>query len=100
MSLVSNHPPASSAVTSSPACVSGRTATPPAAPRPMITTSVFFRSTAIGAALPEHRKVIGRTVIRCDLRVHLLFASAHGGANARIADQIPTDEVRVAAVIR
>src|SRR5580765_4849983 len=35
-----SHVPASSPTTSRPACVSGSTATPPAAPRPMTTTSV------------------------------------------------------------
>src|SRR5665213_3812882 len=40
--------PASSAVTLRPALVRGRTATPPAAPRPITTTSVGFRLVGMG----------------------------------------------------
>src|SRR5213076_2481585 len=100
MSRVSSHAPASSAVTSRPACVSGSTATPPAAPRPMITTSVFFRSAAIGAALPEHREVVGGAMVRRDLRAHLLFRGGDRRSHAWIADQVPADESGVAAVVR
>src|SRR6202043_1174202 len=66
------------ATTSRPACASGSAATPPAAPRPMITTSVSLSLIAIchlqlGACSHisdtllvalEHRVVVGRLVIR------------------------------------
>src|SRR5690348_13393109 len=100
MSRVSSQVPASRATTLTPAWVSGRTATPPAAPRPMITTSVLLRSVAIAAAFPEHREVVGRAMVRRDPRAHLLFRGRDRRANARIADQIPADEVGVASVIR
>src|ERR1700749_3793676 len=86
-------------ITSSPARASGRTATPPAAPRPTTTTSVFLRLTAIAASLVlEHGIGIGRNPEDARL-LHLLFGSAHGHPEARIAYQTPSDEVRVPAVI-
>src|SRR5215212_4960110 len=66
----------------------------------MMTTSVFFRSAAIGTAFPEHREVVHGSMVRCHLRVHLLLACGYRGTHARVANQIPSDEVRVTTVIR
>src|SRR5205085_7022107 len=56
-----SHVPASRQVTSSPACASGSAATPPTAPSPTMTTSVFLRLVAMTAAFQrEHRIVISR----------------------------------------
>src|SRR5205085_12680502 len=56
-----SHVPASSPMTSRPARASGSAATPPTAPRPTMTTSVFLRSMAMDAAFHgEHRVLVGR----------------------------------------
>src|SRR5262245_44447321 len=47
ISLTSTQGPASTAMTSMPACARGKAATPPAAPAPIITTFVFLRVVAI-----------------------------------------------------
>src|SRR6516165_7207247 len=93
--------PASMPTTSSPDCVSGRAATPPTAPRPTITTSVFFRSVATAAAFHREHFVVVRGLTDCR-RPHfhplLVFADRH--ADARIANQVPSHKIRIAAVVR
>src|SRR5262247_1788197 len=91
-----------------PACASGRAATPPAAPSPMMTTSVSFSLVAIwlprraAAPLAVFREVV--VVRRLVIRLHrlrleaLLIGGADHRADARIVDEIPADEVGVAAV--
>src|SRR5262245_16079311 len=99
--------PASRPTTSRPACVSGSTATPPVAPRPMTTTSVPLSLVAIAFAGPVVerclRLVEHASVIRGSMRgrhgdAHLLLARRDGGAHAGIADQIPANEAGIAAV--
>src|SRR5271167_3017192 len=91
--------PASSPITSSPARASGNAATPPTAPSPMMTTSVFLRSMAMGAAFHgEHGVLIGRLAHGLR-RLHALLVLAHRHAQPRKADQVPADEIGVAAVI-
>src|ERR1700757_2242369 len=91
--------PASSPITSSPARASGSAATPPTAPSPTMTTSVFLRSMAMGAAFHgEHRVLIGRFAHGLR-RFHALLVLADRHADAGKADQVPTDEIGVAAVI-
>src|SRR5262245_32766172 len=97
-------------MTSSPACASGSAATPPTAPSPMMTTSVFLSSVAIvsasviercarGPPPGEHPVVVGGHVSRCRPRVQLLLVAGDGQANAWIAHEIPSHEVRIAPVI-
>src|SRR6476620_12798329 len=106
-------PPASRPITSMPACASGSAATPPAAPSPMITTSVSFSlvamrqilmrvHVALRRRLVERLVVVGRFVIRLQLVrfERLLVRRCHHRANAGVAEQIPADEIRVAAVVR
>ena len=52
--------------------------------------------------LVEALEVVGRLVIRFQLPLlhRLLIGGGHDGAHPRIADQIPADEVGVAAVVR
>src|SRR5215471_5240012 len=96
--------PASSPITSSPARASGNAATPPTAPSSTMTTSVFLRSMAMIAARGaaalhgEHCIVIGRSADR-RRRAQALLVFADGHPDARIADQVPANEIRVAAVI-
>src|SRR5438445_6112828 len=106
-------------MTSSPGCASGSAATPPAAPSPMMTTSVSFSLVAIRhssfrldasagrvfvilARLGERLVVVRGLVIR--LQIVFLEPLLIGGGDIRphprISDQIPADEVRVAAVVR
>src|SRR5215469_8301283 len=93
--------PASIPITSSPACVSGSAATPPTAPSPTMTTSVFFSSVAMTAALHrEHCTVVGRLSNCRRLRRHPLFILADRHSDARVTDQVPADEVRIATIIR
>src|ERR1700730_11246732 len=91
--------PASSPITSSPARASGSAATPPTAPSPTMTTSVFLRSMVMSAAFHrEHRFVVGR--LANGLRgfdALLVFADRH--AQARIADQVPADEICIATIV-
>src|SRR6185436_8111238 len=104
-------------MTSRPACASGSAAMPPAAPRPMITTSVSLSLVAIrlrpfpvqASARHVLRRRFGERVgvvrgfaIRLELALLelLLFGGAHHRANAWVGDEIPADEVRVAAVVR
>src|SRR5690349_7143039 len=83
----------------SPARASGRQAAPPAAPRPMITTLVFFSVVAISDfALVEHTVVVGGFAARFGLHIHALQIGGHRDAGAGITDQIPSDEVFIAAV--
>src|ERR1700694_215702 len=83
--------PASRATTSSPAGASGSAATPPTAPSPIMTTSVFLRSMAMSAPRHgEHRLVIGRLADRLRRR-HALLVLADRHAQARISDQFPAD---------
>src|SRR5258708_5054829 len=87
-------------ITSRPARARGRAATPPAAPNPTITTSVFLRLVAmIAAAARKHRVVIGGFQNWLGFGVHALIVRGHAHANAGIADQFPTDEVRIPTVI-
>src|SRR5215475_4586373 len=93
--------PASSPTTSRPARASGSAATPPTAPRPTMTTSVFLRLMAMAAPLDrEGHVVIGRLANRFRSRRHALVVGAHRQADAGIADEIPTNEVGVATVVR
>src|SRR6185436_12581379 len=97
--------------TSSPACASGSAATPPTAPRPMITTSVFGRSLGIvptlvidararGPLAGEHRVVVGGLVRGRRPSTEPLVVRGHRNAHARIADEVPSGEVHIAAVVR
>src|SRR5215471_18068344 len=91
--------PASNPITSSPARASGSAATPPTAPSPMMTTSVFLRSMAMGAAFHgEHRVLVCRFAYGLR-RFHALFVLADRHAQAGKTDQVPADEIGVAAVI-
>src|ERR1700704_5097643 len=93
--------PASSPTTSSPARASGSAATPPTAPRPTMTTSVFLRLMAMAAPVDRERHVvIGRLANGFGPHRHALVIGAHRQADAGIADEIPADEVGVAAVVR
>src|SRR5215831_6971058 len=92
--------PASSPMTSRPARASGSAATPPAAPSPAMTTSVFLRSVAMAASLhAEGRVRIGGLTDGLGPRRHALLLGGDHHADAGIPDQIPADEVGVAAVI-
>src|SRR4029077_12603663 len=96
--------PASMPITSRPARVSGSAATPPTAPSPTMTTSVFLRSMAMGASLRSavHREAgvgIGRGTLGLGARLHALLVGGDRQPDAGIADQVPADEVGVAAVI-
>src|SRR5262245_20221793 len=105
-------PPASRPITSSPACASGSTATPPAAPSPMTTTSVSLSLVAMfhvsgmlfktRCRLVETFEVVGGLVIGLELAgfERFLIGRRHHGPHARVAEQIPSDEIRVAAVVR
>src|SRR5215468_9731644 len=69
--------PASRPMTSAPARASGKAATPPTAPSPTMTTSVFLRSMAMVASLRaalrgEHRLLIGGPAHRLR-RAHALL---------------------------
>src|SRR5882672_6118380 len=69
-----SHVPASRPTTSRPARASGSAATPPTAPRPTMTTSVFLRSMAMVATFfREHRFVVGRLPHRLGPCVHALL---------------------------
>src|SRR6478672_5617823 len=95
-----------------PACASGSAATPPAAPIPTMTTSVSFNLVgivhlmAVVVSVPNRRLVEGLVVV-CRTVVGLqlvrfqraLIGRGHHGTHAGIAEEIPADEVRIAAVI-
>src|SRR6267378_6897729 len=98
-----------------PACASGSAATPPAAPTPTMTTSVSLSLVAMVVSFSKARGApppplavfdevvfVRRLVIRLQrLRLEaFLIRRRHHRADARIGDQIPADEVRVAAVVR
>src|ERR1700681_2434084 len=89
-----NHPPASSPTIFSPARASGSTASPPAAPRPITTTSVLGRLT--GAM---HQLLCGNPGTRW-LSVHCLHLSTDVHSGTGIFDQIPTYKVRVTTIGR
>src|SRR5262245_23237769 len=92
--------PASSPITSRPARASGSAATPPTAPRPTMTTSVFLRLMAMAAPFDRERHiVIGRLANRLRPGRHALVIGADGEPDAGIANQIPADEIGVAAVV-
>src|SRR5215813_8493359 len=92
--------PASSPITSRPARASGSAATPPTAPRPTMTTSVFLRLMAMAAPFDRERHiVIGRLANGFRPRRHALVVGADGEADAGIADEIPADEIGIAAVV-
>src|SRR5262245_22279887 len=102
--------PASRPITLMPARVSGRAATPPAAPIPTITTSVSgslvgmvtSMRMAAGRRLVETLEVVRGLVIGLELSFlhRLLVRGRDAGAYTGIANQVPADEVRVAAVVR
>src|SRR5262245_60810764 len=93
--------PASRPITSSPARASGSAATPPTAPRPTMTTSVFLRLMAMAAPFDRERHiVIGRLANGLRPRRHALVLGADGKPDTGIADEIPANEIGVAAVIR
>src|SRR6185295_1981980 len=108
-SFFDSHVPASRAMTSMPACAIGSAATPPVAPRPMITTSVSLSRVAMDVleiimaprrGLVEHRVVVRRLVIGLERDAHLLLVGGDDRPHAGIAEEIPADEVVVAAVER
>src|SRR5262245_10552998 len=75
--------PASSPITSRPARASGSAATPPTAPNPTMTTSVFLRLMAMIASLAapfdrERHIVIGRLANGLRLDRHALVVGADG----------------------
>src|SRR5579871_6907215 len=76
----------------SPARAIGSTATPPAAPKPITTTSTGFKLVAI---LRSPR----RCVCRFDRR-HLLLFRRDGQTHARVADQVPARKILVPAIVR
>src|SRR5438067_1689879 len=94
-----NHVPASMPTTSMPACASGSAATPPAAPRPTMTTSASF--SLVATCLRESVVVVRRFVVRLQIvRLEpLLIPAAHHRPHTGICDEIPADEMRVAAVM-
>src|SRR5256885_1187650 len=81
--------PASRPTTSSPARASGRDAIPPAAPRPTMTTSVFFSLTAISASRADLEDLVvgGRLVRLRDGDVELLLPRRHRELDAREVDE-------------
>src|SRR5262249_18072401 len=99
-------------MTSRPACASGSTATPPPAPSPMTTTSGALSLVAmfhVSGMLFEKRcrlveafEVVGRLVIRLELAgfERFLIGRRHHRPHARVAEQIPSDEIRVTTVVR
>src|SRR5262245_51661751 len=105
-----SHVPASRPITLIPARVSGSAATPPTAPMPTITTSVS--GSLVGMAISmwmaadrrfvEALEVVGGLVIWLQLSLlhGLLVGSGDAGLSARVANQVPPDEVRVPAVVR
>src|SRR5262245_64676402 len=87
-------------MTSRPARPSGSAATPPTAPSPTMTTSVFLRSVAMAASLHAEGCVcIGGLPYGLGPRGHALLVGGDHQSQAGIANQIPADEVGVAAVI-
>src|SRR5215467_12360803 len=104
--------PASRPTTLMPACASGSTPTPPTAPRPTTTTSVSLSLGMVASVrvivletdrrLVEHLRVVRGAMIRFELTVieRCLICRGHARADTGIADEIPADEVRVAAVVR
>src|SRR4029077_11060735 len=96
--------PASIPITSSPACVSGSAATPPTAPRPTITTSVFLRLVAMTAALDrEHSVVVSRFPDGCRLNLHALLVIADGHvhcARKSPAPDVPLTKGLVPSIIK
>src|SRR5262249_8240969 len=103
--------PASSPTTLIPAWAIGSTATPPTAPRPTTTPSVSFNLVRMGpvsmlleagGGFGEHLAIVGGSMIRLQLLTlqHLLVSGRHRCANSWIPNQVPADEVRVAAVVR
>src|SRR5215831_7210463 len=96
-----SHPPASRPITSSPAWASGRAATPPTAPSPTMTTSVFLRFVAIAASfLRKHLEVVRRPAIGLWLHAQALVVLGDRHAEPGVADQVPADKVRVPAIVR
>src|SRR5690349_1229136 len=96
--------PASRPTTSKPAAASGSTATPPAPPKPTTTTSARSSLVAIalsrGRVLVELRVIVGGAERGLELGVHALLFGRHRQAQTRIADELPADEVLIAAVAR
>src|SRR5579859_3456882 len=87
-----NHPPASSPTIFNPARARGSTASPPAAPKPITTTSVF-RSLmgAMGQLLFGHSGF-------GDLGIHLLHLCTHEHSGTGISDQVPSRKVHIATI--
>src|SRR5262245_13946528 len=84
---------------SRPSRASGSAATPPTAPRPMMTTSVFLRSMAMAATFHrEHWIVVSGLPDQLCAHAHALLVLGDRQTDAGVADQIPADEIRVAAV--
>src|SRR3979490_2160547 len=101
MSRPVSESPAAGPITSSPARANGSTATPPTAPSPTTTTSVFLRSVAMSAStLREHRVVVRRLVVGFQCHPHALLLRRARNPPSGISDQVPPDEVRVPAVVR
>src|SRR5450755_2077073 len=91
----SSQVPASSAATLRPARASGSTATPPAPPRPITTTSTGFILTAMVLCASP-----GRHAQRLDRFFYALIVRRNRHAGTWIADQIPAGKVAIAAVER
>src|SRR5262249_62056458 len=82
--------PASRPMTSRPARASGSAATPPTAPRPTMTTSVFLRSMAMAASLHSEGRVrVGGLAYGRGPRSPGLLLGGDHHPDAGIADQIP-----------
>src|SRR5688572_22935180 len=96
--------PASRPTTSKPAAASGSTATPPAPPRPMATTtagaSLVVMTPTRRRVRVELRVVIRGALNRLERRIHALLLGSHREPQPRIADELPTDEVLITAVMR
>src|SRR5262245_65796466 len=83
---------------------------PPEAPRPMITTSVGRCLVAMMSDEPretsarrwrrEHAEVVGGDTHGRQFGVELLLAGGDGEPQTWVPQQVPSDEVRVAAVVR
>src|SRR6266436_1238001 len=96
--------PASRPTTFSPACASGQTAVPPAAPSPMTTTSTGFNISGIGlpprpAGLEKWQR-IRRLEIRLRDDVDLLLVPRDDHPRTWEAHELPPGEAHVPTVSR
>src|SRR5688572_21881923 len=93
--------PASRPITFSPLCASGSAAVPPAAPSPTMTTSVFLSWVAMSAPPGDAEDgVVGGGPVRgLHARADPLLHGRDGQLDAGEPDEVPADEVGVAAVV-